>query len=185
VIANGAVMTIEALARQRDPYPLHQTNQIFRNRGDDHFEEVTGRAGEPFRVSEVSRGAAFGDVDNDGDTDILILNNSGPARLLVNEVGNRNSWIGLRMIDRDGRSDLLNTWVEVVREDGTSLRRRVRIAASYCSSNDPRLLLGLGRDSSIRLVRAHWPDGEVEEWTDLAVGRYTNLRQGTGSSRSE
>ncbi|MHC4427553.1 MAG: CRTAC1 family protein [Planctomycetota bacterium] len=185
VIANGAVTTIEALARRGDPYPLHHTNQIFRNRGGDRFEEVTDRAGEAFRVSEVSRGAAFGDLDNDGDTDVLIVNNSGPARLLVNEVGNRNSWIGLRMMDRDGRSDLLNTRVEVVREDGTSLRRRVRVAASYCSSNDPRVLLGLGRDPSIRSVRARWPDGELEEWTDLAVGRYTSLRQGSGSPRSE
>ena len=181
IVVNGEIKTIEALAARGDPYPLHQTKQIFRNLGNGRFEEVTAEAGEAFRLSEVGRGAAFGDVDNDGDTDLLVLNNNGPARLLVNEVGNRNSWIGLRLMDRDGRVDVLNTRVEIVRRDGSSLWRQSRVAASYLSANDPRVLVGLGDDPEIRSVRAWWPGGEVEEWSDLPVGRYTTLRRGTGS----
>jgi hypothetical protein len=180
IVVNGEIKTIEALAARGDPYPLHQTKQIFRNRGDGSFEEVTAQAGEAFRLSEVGRGAACGDIDNDGDTDVLVLNNNGPARLLVNEVGSRNSWIGLRMMDHDGRVDVLNTRVEVVRRDGSTQRRLARVAASYLSANDPRVLVGLGRDAEIRSVRATWPGGEVEEWSDLPVGRYTTLRRGTG-----
>jgi len=180
IVVNGEIKTIEALAARGDPYPLHQTKQIYRNRGDGHFEEITAQAGDAFRLSEVGRGAAFGDVDNDGDTDVLVLNNNGPARLLVNQVGNRNSWVGVRMMDRDGRLDVPNTRVEIVRRDGSSLWREVRTAASYLSANDPRVLVGIGADSEIRSVRARWPGGDVEEWSDVPVGRYTTLRRGTG-----
>ncbi|MFQ5653829.1 MAG: FG-GAP repeat domain-containing protein, partial [Planctomycetota bacterium] len=77
LIANGAVKTIEALAAAGDPYPLHQKNQLFHNLGNGRFEEITSRAGRVFSLSEVSRGAAFGDLDNDGDPDVLVMNNAG------------------------------------------------------------------------------------------------------------
>ncbi len=111
---------------------------------------------------------------------MLVLNNNGRARLLVNQVGNRNRWLGLRLTGRDGKYDVLHTRVEIVREDGTSIWRRVRVGASYCSSHDPRVLIGLGPNGSARSVRAHWPDGTVEEWSGLPLGRYTTLRQGDG-----
>ena len=185
LIANGAVMTIQEQARRGDPFPLHQRNQLFRNLGDGRFEEVTSRAGAAFELSEVSRGAAFGDVDNDGDTDVLIVNNAGPARLLINQVGNRNEWIGLRMMDAEAQIDLLDTRVEIVRGDGKSLWDRVRVAASYCSSNDPRVLVGLGPDLGIQALRAHWPDGLVEQWNDVPTGRYTTLKRGSGTPVKE
>ena len=88
---NGAVVDIESLKQSGDPYPLHQTNQLFRNLGDGRFQEVTAHAGEAFSLSEVSRGAAFGDLDNDGDIDVVVVSNNGPARLLLNETGQRRS----------------------------------------------------------------------------------------------
>ena len=178
VVANGAVMTIESLRRSGHPYPLGETNQLFHNRGDGRFEDVSGRAGAAFEPVEVSRGIAAGDVDNDGDTDLLIVNNSGPARLLINEVGNRNQWIGLRLVDSEGKRDLHGTRVEVVLSDDRTVWRRSRVDGSYCSSSDPRVRVGLGSSSRIRVVRTHWPDGSVEQWTDLPTGRYTTLRQG-------
>ena len=89
----GHVSTIEALAKVNDPYPLHQRNQLFHNLRDGRFEDVTKRAGKVFELSEVSRGGAFGDVDNDGDTDVLVVNNNGRARLLINRIGNRYHWL--------------------------------------------------------------------------------------------
>ena len=101
-VANGGVRTIPTLIRAGDIYPLHQTNQLFGNLGNGRFKEITAQAGKVFELSEVSRGAAFGDVDNDGDTDIVVANNSGPVRLLVNNVGNKNHWLGLHLLNRSG-----------------------------------------------------------------------------------
>ena len=178
-VANGEVKTIPALAQAGDRYPLHQTNQLFRNLGNGRFQEVTAQAGAAFALSEVSRGAAFGDVDNDGDTDILLLNNNGPVRLLLNQVGAQHHWLGLRVLDRPGR-DALGAWVEVAREAGGRLWRRVRTNGSYASANDPRLLVGLGTDTRVEAVRVHWLDGRVEQWQGLSIDRYTTLRRGQG-----
>ncbi len=177
---HGEVATIEALEKLRDPYPLHQPNQLFHNLGDGRFEEVTEQGGAVFKLSEVSRGGAFGDVDNDGDVDVLIVNNNGPARLLINNVGTRRHWLGLRLVGKESQRDMLGTRVEVVLSDGLTLLRRVRTDGSYGSSNDPRVLVGLGKKTRVAAVRAYWSGGRVEEWTDVSVDRYTTLRKGSG-----
>ena len=182
--ANGEVRTIESLARRGDPYPLHQPNQLFRNLGDGRFREVTSQAGSVFRLSEVSRGAAFGDLDNDGDTDVVLFNNNGRTRLLINRAGTANRWLGLRLVGRKSNRDALGAWVGVFREGGPTLWRRVRTDGSYASSNDPRILVGLGDSAQVTRVRAHWPSGLVEEWTGIGTGRYATLSEGTGEKRN-
>ncbi len=185
---NGAVRVIESLVRAGDPFPLHQPNLLFHNQGGRGFEEVSARAGAVFSLSEVSRGAAFGDIDNDGDTDILISNNHGPVRLLINRIGQQSGWLGLRLTDESGEIDRLGAWVGLA---GPGLERplwrRVRSAASYASANDPRLLFGLGAGSQSGpwQARVQWPDGSVELFTDLAAGSYTTLRQGSGEAAPE
>ena len=183
--ANGEVRTIEALARRGDPYPLHQPNQLFRNLGDGRFQDVTGEAGPVFRLSEVSRGAAFGDVDNDGDTDVVLFNNNGRTRLLINRTGAANGWLGLRLVGRESNRDALGAWVGVFREGGPTLWRRVRTDGSYASSNDPRILVGLGDAREVTRVRAHWPSGLVEEWTGIETGRYVTLSEGSGDKSNQ
>ncbi len=178
-IANGEVKTIPMLASKGDPYPLHQTNQLFANQGDGRFKEVSAVAGNSLKASEVSRGAAFGDVDNDGDTDILVLNNNGPARLLINNVGNQKHWIGLRVLDRS-RRDALGARVAVLLPSGVTLWRRVRSAASYASSNDPRVLVGMDETKKVQGIRVYWPSGARDEWTDPPLNRYTTVREGEG-----
>ena len=185
LVVNGAVKTLELLASSGDPFPLHQPNQLFRNLGGNEvdgvrFAEVTALGGEAFTLSEVSRGAAFGDVDNDGDTDVLVMNNNGPARLLINQVGNLNPWLGLRLVDPSGRLDRLGAQVEVTLAEGRRLVRRVGTDGSYASASDPRLLFGLGESTSTVSVRAQWPSGATEQWQSLEVDRYYVLRQGTG-----
>ena len=163
-----------------DPYPFDQPNQLFRNAGGGRFDDVTAEAGVVFGLSEVSRGAAFGDVDNDGDTDVVVANDAGLARLLVNEVGNRRHWIGLRLVGSDGKRDMLGARVVVLRADGSSLWRRARADGSYASANDPRVLVGLGESTEPVRVQVFWPSRRVEEWDDLPLDRYTTLKEGSG-----
>ena len=180
-IANGAVQLLPDLVRKKDPFPLGQSNQLFHNTGKGSFVEVTDQAGAELQLIEVSRGAAFGDVDNDGDMDVLVTNNNGPARLFLNQIGNRNHWLGLRVIGKSGR-DMLGAHIEIVVSEKNVLRRRARTDGSYLSANDPRVIVGLGSASHVQTVRVLWPDGSIEEWKSLEADRYVSLKQGTASA---
>jgi len=181
LIANGAVHIRETLARATDPFPLHERNLLFRNLSTGRFEDVTAHAGAVFELSEVSRGAAFGDIDNDGDVDVLVTNNNGPARLLINHVGERGHWLGLRLIGGQRPRDMLGARVGVFRSKGPALWRRARADGSYASANDPRVLVGLGDAATVPRIRVVWPSGRVEEWTNVAVGQWITLKEGTGA----
>ena len=156
-----------------------QPNQLFRNLGDGRFEDASPLGGPAFTAYEVTRGAAFGDVDNDGDTDVLVTNNDGPARLLMNLVGQDGGWMGLRLVTADGKRDALGSVVHVALDDGRVLMRRVRAAMSYASSSDPRVLVGLG-DAGVEDVRVAWLGGKEESFGPLAPRTYHELRQGKG-----
>ncbi len=189
VIANGAVQVIAELALAKDPFPLHQPNQLFRNLGSGaggtvRFQDVTASAGPAFELSEVSRGAAFGDLDNDGDTDVVITNNNGPARLLRNNAtGNDagNGWLGLRLVDPRRRRDAIGARAGVRLAGGRTLWRRVRADGSFAAANDPRILVGLGPAAKVEEVRVVWPDGSEEVWGDVPPGEYTTLEKGSGT----
>ena len=178
LVVNGAVTSIEELRDLGDPFPFHQPNLLFRNIEGRHFELVGPEAGPGIERSEVSRGAAFADLDNDGDTDVVFSNNSGPARVLLNQWGNRRAWIGLRLVGTPGKRDMLGALVEVHREGGPVLWRRARTDGSIESSNDPRVLVGLGSHPEITSLRIHWPDGSVESVAPPTIGRWTTLIQG-------
>ena len=176
---NGRVSRTEE--RANEPFPYDQPKQLFRNVGDGRFEEVTDRAGAAFAVSEVGRGAAFGDMDNDGDIDVLVGNDSGRVRLLVNQVESPGHWLGLRLVGgQETPRDMLGARVEVEKSDGAALWRRARADGSYGSANDPRVHVGLGDSTDVARVRVHWPSGRVEEWTDVTIDRWTTLTEGSG-----
>ncbi len=179
LVVNGAVRLLSELVRKGEPYPLGQPNQLFRNDGKGQFVEVSEQAGDNFRLLEVSRGAAFGDIDNDGDTDVLVSNNNGPSRLLMNRVGNRNHWLGLRLVGQKMNRDMLGARVEVELNSKRVLSRRARTDGSYCSSQDPRVLVGIGPAERVESVRVHWPDGSLEEWKAPPIDRYLTLKEGT------
>ena len=189
---NGTVQIIESLRQARDTFPMHQRKQLLRNVGNVRFEDVTARAGAAFSMSEVGRGAAFGDVDNDGDVDVLVGNNNGPTRLLINHATDGHHWLGLRLIGLPtvvpgagkaagtGQRDMLGARAEILRKGRPSLWRRARSDGSYASANDPRILVGLGDSADPVSVRVTWPDGKVESWSDLPVDRFETLQEGRG-----
>lgn len=181
-VANGEVQNIPPQAERGEPLPLRQKNQLYRNLGEGRFADVSLRGQPVFEVEEVSRGVAYGDVDNDGDGDILLYNNSGPARLIRNEVGQDRAWLGLRLLDRAGRRDVLGARLELVRPGAPTLSRRVNAAGSYGSAHDPRVLVGLGGSATLEAVIVHWPGGNVETFEDLDLNRYHTLVEGRGRS---
>ncbi len=177
---NGTVQVIERLRQASDPYPLRQRRLLLRNVGGGRFEDVSDRAGAAFRTSDVGRGLALGDIDNDGDLDAFVATSNGPARLLVNEHATAH-WLGLRLVGPGGR-DVLGARVEVIRAGEPPLWRRAYTDGSYASSRDPRVLVGLGASAAPPTVRVIWPDGRRETFAAVPVDRYTTLRQGTGAA---
>jgi hypothetical protein len=129
---------------------------------------------------EVSRAAAFGDVNNDGGVDILVTNNNGPARLLLNTVPDRGHWILVRLEGVQTNRSGYGSVVELVRKDGTSVKRWARGDGSYLAANDPRIHFGLGKSPDIDRIQVHWLAGACEAWRQTAVDRIVNLREGTG-----
>jgi enediyne biosynthesis protein E4 len=178
VAANGAVHLIEELRAKGDPYPLHQRKQLFHNLGNGHFEDATAAGGAAFELSEVGRGLAAGDLDNDGAIDFVVNNNNGPFRVFHNEVGAASNWFGLRLVS--GKRDAYGARVEVRRTGVPVIWRRVRADGSYLSANDPRILIGLGKDAKVDALIVHWPDGGVEAFDVPNLKRYTTLVEGTG-----
>jgi len=180
LVANGRVGAVEEQLRAGDPFPYHERNQLFRNQGDGTFREVGAEAGAVFALEGVYRGAAFGDVDNDGDTDVLVTQIDGPLRLLVNQVGSRAHWLGVRLVS--GGRDALGARAVLRREGKPALWRRARADGSYLSANDPRILFGLGPDGRGGSLEVSWPDGRHERFRGLPADRYTVVTQGQGEA---
>ena len=156
-VANGAVKRIQELVSDDELYPLHQINQLFRNEGDGRFSEVTAEAGATFALSEVSRGVAKGDVDNDGDIDLVVINSAGPLRLLSNRVGQRTHWIGVSLRSAAGAATPIGSEISIDGPPGLLQRQRVSTDGSYASANDPRRLFGLGPAGGITWVEVDGP----------------------------
>ncbi len=179
VVVNGAV---RRMAKPGGLTDFGQPNQVFRNLGNGSFQEISDQGGSAFNDDLVSRGAAFGDIDNDGDTDLLVSNNGGPAQLFLNTIGQDRSWIGLRVAHGSPERDALGAVVELRLGDGRTITRRVRTGMSYASSSDPRVLFGLAVAETIEETRIRWPDGIEETFDGLGVQRYHTLRRGEGKA---
>lgn len=180
--ANGAVTIIPALKSSK--WPFNQHNQLFRNEpgknGSPNFREVTAAAGAAFQLSEVSRGTALGDVDNDGDVDLLIANNNGPARLLLNEAGSRNHWLTVQLEGVKDNRNGIGARVAVLLKGKQLIWRRAHTDGSYLSASDNRVHFGLGSATEIEGVIVQWPGGDKELWEIAQVNKLMKLRQGTG-----
>ena len=182
--ANGGVQMLPgaAMMYSENSRPLHMSNQIFKNLGNGKFFDISSST-PALQHLEVSRGLASGDLDNDGDLDLVITNNSGPVRVLLNTLGQDRAWVGLRLlgaVPNGGERDMYGTRVELVRNGETRAVRWVRSDGSYLSANDPRVVFGLGNDLEIDSVRVRWPAGR-EELFEVEPLRYQVLRRGAGA----
>ena len=186
LVVNGAV-SLDNRPVTADRSPLAEPNQLFHARGDGTFEDATASGGPALQLVEVSRGAAFGDIDNDGDTDAVITNNGGPVRVLVNEaVGRGHHWLGLSL--KEPGPGYYAPGARVVVELGgkggetRALWRTASTGGSYLSAGDPRILVGLGTATRIERLRVFWPNGDIEQWEDLPVDQYHELEHGKGKA---
>ena len=173
VVAQGHVLdTIEktsAWLTYRQP-PL-----ILRNTGKG-FANVSATAGQAFLTPLSARGAAFGDIDNDGDTDVVFGQTDGPPLILRNG-GSKNHWLGLALVGAKSNRQALGARVTVTDSAGRKQIFDVTTAGSYLSANDPRIIVGLGTATALRSVQVRWPSGKTQNEELLAVDRYYTIKE--------
>ena len=159
-----------------------QRNQVFINRRDGTFRDVSTQSGDGLRLNKVSRGAAFGDFDNDGDLDILITNSNDTPDLLRNESPNSNHWLMLEMVGTQSNRDGIGARVQVI-TDTISQIREVKSGSSYLSQSDMRLHLGLGEASVAKLIEIRWPSGLIERFEDVKADQVLRAVEGNGLTK--
>ncbi|MDR3632191.1 MAG: CRTAC1 family protein [Isosphaeraceae bacterium] len=154
--------------------PFAEPTVVWGNAGDRRFRVVPD-PGTYFAVNHVGRGAAFGDLDNDGRLDVIVAQFDGPPAVLVNDAPPR-SWIRLELLGSDSNRSAVGATVEV-RAGGTVIHRQVKGGGSYLSANDHRLLVGLGSAAHVERVDVLWPSGRRSTLTDLATGHSFQIRE--------
>ncbi len=177
-VANGHVYsTVES---QSDTLEYAQTDQLFLNMKESPFLDVSEGSGTYFSMKRISRGAAFGDYDNDGDTDILVVNLNQKAVLLRNDGGNRNNWLKIKTVGVKSNRDGIGARIEVVTRSHTQIRE-VQAGSSYLSGHDLRLIFGLGAEAEAKEVTVTWPSGLEQTLADVEANQFLIITEGVGA----
>ena len=181
-VANGHVLDNITEVDRSTTYP--QRNLLFRNLGDGTFEDVSNQSGIGLSLQKVSRAAAFGDYDNDGDLDILVTNWNQTADLLRNEYGNLNNWIQIDVVGTKSNKSGIGTRIKLIIGDSKQYQE-VQSGGSYLSFNDLRAHFGVGNAKKIDLIEIHWPSGHVDQYENLAVNYRFVATENAGLTRRE
>jgi enediyne biosynthesis protein E4 len=155
---------------------------LFRNRGNGKFEDMSQKVGSALQQPIVARGAAYGDFDNDGDLDVIVSSNNGPAKLLRNENGNQNDMLRVKVIGARSNRDGIGAKVAVVLSNGTRLSQMVKGGSSYLSQSELPLTFGLGKPGMNRITSLQivWPSGKKESFNDIRSDQMLTLGEGKG-----
>ena len=186
-VANGHVLDNAELFDSSSSY--HQPNQLFRNAGPNtsgrwHFSDVSSQAGPALQMASPSRGVACGDYDNDGDSDLFVLNSNLPATLLRNDSLHSNHCLMVRTLGVESNRDGIGARVRVVAGDLVQIAE-VRSGSSYLSQNDLRLSFGLGSRKRLERIEVLWPSGAMDVVVDQPANRLITIEEGVGLITSE
>ncbi|HVN81836.1 MAG TPA: CRTAC1 family protein [Terriglobia bacterium] len=157
---------------------------LFHNEGKGVFSEVAASSGDVLMVPRVSRGVAFGDINNDGSIDVVINNLEGKPLILRNDSVNNNNWITIKTVGKGTNRDAVGARVKVVSGDLVQWDE-VHSGGSYLSSGDLRLHYGLGKRNQIDSIEVHWPDGTVETVGPVPVNHFLTVEEGKGVVRTD
>ncbi|HEY7212619.1 MAG TPA: CRTAC1 family protein [Bryobacteraceae bacterium] len=171
----------ELQARPDQPYKTPRI--LFRNLGDGKFEELIGQAGPGVEAAHPSRGCAFGDFDNDGDLDIVVVNLNEPPSLLRNDISGKNHWLKVKLTGVKSNRSAIGGRV-TVRYADKARTQEVLAQSSYLSVNDRRLHFGLGSATTAD-IEVRWPNGENERFPNVSADQLIHITEGRGITRRE
>jgi hypothetical protein len=172
-ITNGHPNFYPQARARREQRPV-----LLRNLGGGRFQPITAQGGPYFRQEHNGRGVAFGDLDNDGRTDLVVSHLNGPVTVLHNEAPPQGHWLGVGLVGKDNR-DVVGAKL-TLEVGGRQLTRFAQGGGSYLSSNDRRHVFGLGAADKVGRLTVAWPWGKEEHWDGLAVDTYHRLAEGSG-----
>lgn len=163
----------ELVPNRRYPEP----NAVFRNLGGGKFEEASATAGPDFQLEGVHRGAAFGDLDNDGRVDAVVSVLGGQVKILHNASANNNHWLLLKLVGTKSNRMGIGAQIRIRTEDGQSQWSEVTTAVGYASSSDSRVHFGLGKNSRVRDIEIRWPSGITQMLHDVAADQILTIQE--------
>jgi len=170
--------TFPEIEKRHPEFPAKGPRMLFRNLGKGRFEELTGQAGGAILESHNSRGCAFGDFDNDGDLDILVINLNEPPSLLRNDVTGSNSWLKVKLVGTKSNRSAIGARV-VVKSGESTQTQEVQSQSSFLSCNDFRLHFGLGQAKTAE-IKIRWPNGEWQTLPNVAANQLVTVKEGPG-----
>ncbi|MDQ6760278.1 MAG: CRTAC1 family protein [Acidobacteriota bacterium] len=173
--ANGHID--EDIGRVQPKIQFKESPLLFRNLGQSKFENVSGRVGSEIQRPIVARGAAYGDFDRDGDLDILISTNNGPAYLYRNDGGNRNHWLQLKLTGTQSNRSALGA-VAMIESASGKQTQTVHSGSSYCSQSDLALTFGLGSDETVKRIEIVWPSGHKDKMNNIKSNQFLTIKEG-------
>ena len=172
--ANSHVMDTIGLTQ---PHLSYRQKPMLVRWSEGRFRDVSASSGEIFGTARASRGAAFGDLDNDGDIDIVVSNCNGPAYVARNDGGNRNHWIALQLRGRRSNRDAIGARIKLTSASGKVSHGLVTTAGSYLSASDRRVLFGLGSENAAREIEILWPSGARQVIPRPAPDRFLRVEE--------
>ena len=175
--ANGHIE--EEIGRVQPKIKYQEPPLLFRNLGSKKFENVSNAVGADFTKPLVGRGAIYGDFDHDGDLDVLLTSNNGPAHLYRNDGGNKNKWISIRTAGTKSNRDGIGASVAITSASGKQWNV-VRSGSSYASQSDLALVFGLGQDPVVTSIEVTWPSGTKQKFANVAANQFIIIDESRG-----